>query len=144
MLIKTKPSVQRIPASGEWFSGDATFVGPNSTDDAVITYYQKKRHIFGDLKIEIFGEDGKLVDTVPTSKRRSLNRTTWSMRLKPPQCAGSGRGLWSRQRPPPLAGYVHRETDEGQAGLYHAIAGGRRPTPDTHGGRSSGTTGNSP
>jgi len=45
---------------------------------------QKRRHIFGDLKMECrFGS--KVQSTVPTSKRRGLSRATWSMRLKPPQ-----------------------------------------------------------
>jgi len=47
---------------------------PNPIDEAVITYYQQKRHIFGDLKIEILDPDGKLLTTVPSSKRRGLNR----------------------------------------------------------------------
>jgi hypothetical protein len=102
VLIKTKPSVQRIPASGEWFNGDAAFVGPNSTDDAVITYYQKKRHIFGDLKIEIFDENGKLLDTVPASKRRGLNRATWSMRLKPPRVPAAAAVTFGAARGPRL------------------------------------------
>ena len=38
-------------------------IGPSRPADAQITYYQKGRHIFGDLKIEIFDQDGKLVDT---------------------------------------------------------------------------------
>ena len=83
-------------------NGDATFVGPNSTDDAVITYYQKKRHIFGDLKIEIFDEDGKLLDTVPTSKRRGLNRATWSMRLKPPRVPAAATAAFGAARGPRL------------------------------------------
>ena len=37
------------------------FVGPNPPDEAVITYYQKKRHIFGDLKIEVFDPAGQTV-----------------------------------------------------------------------------------
>src|SRR5205823_2759250 len=68
VFIETKPSVQRVSASGGWSNGDAVFIGPNPPDQAVITYYQKKRHIFGDLKIEVFDEDGKLLGTVPTSK----------------------------------------------------------------------------
>jgi len=102
VLIKTKPSVQRISASGGWRNGDATFVGPNPTDDAVITYYQRKRHIFGDLKIEIFDEDGKLLDTVPTSKRRGLNRATWSMRLKPPRVPAAATAAFGAARGPRL------------------------------------------
>jgi photosystem II stability/assembly factor-like uncharacterized protein len=84
-FIEARPTVQRIPAFGGWVNGDAVFVGANPTDEAVITYYQQKRHIFGDLKIEILDADGKFVTTVPSSKRRGLNRATWGMRLKAPR-----------------------------------------------------------
>jgi hypothetical protein len=77
--------VQNIAGGGGWNSGDAMFEAPNPPDAAVITYYQKKRHIFGDLKIEIFDQQGNLLNSVPGSKRRGLSRTTWSMRLKPPK-----------------------------------------------------------
>src|SRR5437762_1456247 len=53
-FIEAKSPVQRIPAGGGWVNGDAAFVGDNPTVEAVITYYQRKRHIFGDLKIEVF------------------------------------------------------------------------------------------
>jgi hypothetical protein len=84
-FVEARPTVQRVPAGGGWVNGDATFVGANPTDEAVITYYQQKRHIFGDLKIEILDEAGKVLSTVPSSKRRGLNRATWSMRLKAPR-----------------------------------------------------------
>ena len=77
--------MQRIPAFGGWVNGDAAFAGPNPSEEAVITYYQQKRHIFGDLKIEILDQEGKFVATVPSSKRRGLNRATWAMRLKAPR-----------------------------------------------------------
>ena len=83
-FLQVKPAVQRMPAFGGWANGDATFVGPNPPDEAVITYYQRRRHIFGDLKIEVFDQAGKLVGTVPSGKRRGLSRVTWSMRLKAP------------------------------------------------------------
>jgi photosystem II stability/assembly factor-like uncharacterized protein len=83
-FLQVKPIVQRIPAQGGWANGDAAFVGPNPPDEAVITYYQRRRHIFGDLKIEVFDQAGKLVGTVPSSKRRGLSRVTWPMRLKAP------------------------------------------------------------
>ena len=85
VFIEARSTVQRIPASGGWVNGDAAFVGPNPGDEAVITYYQQKRHIFGDLKIEILDAAGKLLTTIPSSKRRGLNRATWSMRLKAPK-----------------------------------------------------------
>jgi hypothetical protein len=77
--------VQSISGGGGWPGGDAEFIGPNPTSQAVVTYYQRRRHIFGDLKIEILDPAGKLLGTVPSSKRRGLNRVTWSMRLDPPK-----------------------------------------------------------
>src|SRR5207244_1469560 len=59
--------------------------GPSRSLDAFIPYYQRARHVFGDLKIEIFDAQGKLVDTVASSKHRGVNRATWSMRLKAPK-----------------------------------------------------------
>ena len=84
-FIDARATVQRVPANGGWVNGDAAFSGPNPTDEAVITYYQQKRHIFGDLKIEVFDQSGKLMSSIPSSKRRGLNRATWSMRLKAPR-----------------------------------------------------------
>ena len=84
-FIEARPTVQRLGANGGWVNGDAVFVGDNPTDEAVITYYQQKRHIFGDLRIEILDPNGKFVTTVPSSKRRGLNRATWDMRLKAPR-----------------------------------------------------------
>ena len=84
VFLQAKPSVQSIGGSGGWSSGDAVFVGPNPTDEAVFVYYQKKRHIFGDLKIEVLDSAGKVVGTIPSSKRRGLNRASWPMRLKAP------------------------------------------------------------
>ena len=82
-LLPSK-AVEYLNANGGWSEGDATFFGRNRSDQAFITYYQKGRHIFGDLKIEIFDAQGKLVDTVEGTKHRGLNRATWSMVLKAP------------------------------------------------------------
>ena len=85
VFIQARPTVQSVSGNGGWVNGDAAFAGPNPTEEAVITYYQKKRHIFGDLKIEVFDPAGKLLSTIPSSKRRGLNRATWPMRLKAPK-----------------------------------------------------------
>ncbi len=83
-VLLDSTGIQYLNANGGWAEGDATFFGPNRTQDAFITYYQKGRHIFGDMKIEILDPDGKVVDTIAGSKHRGINRATWSMRLKPP------------------------------------------------------------
>ncbi len=84
-FLQTAPVVQRIGASGGWANGDAEFIGQNPPDDALITYYLQKRHIFGDMTLEVRDSAGKLVQVLPTSKRRGLSRVAWSMRLPPPR-----------------------------------------------------------
>ena len=95
VLIAGPPAVQYLNANGGWAEGDETYVGPSRSNEAFIDYYQKRRHIFGDLKIEIFDQDGKLVDTVAGGKHRGLNRATWSMRLKAPTVPPAATALFS-------------------------------------------------
>src|SRR5438477_7107039 len=95
-FISARPVQQRIQGSGGWANGDAAFVGDNSPNAAVITYYQRSRHLFGKLKLEVLDSTGRVIDELPASKRPGLNRVTWAMREKPPrippaaQIAGSG------------------------------------------------------
>jgi photosystem II stability/assembly factor-like uncharacterized protein len=100
VLLEGRPAIQYFQANGGWAEGDESFNGPSRPGDAFITYYQKGRHIFGDLKIEILDQDGKLVDTVPGSKHRGLNRATWSMRLKPPVVPPAASALFAAAQGP--------------------------------------------
>ncbi|HZU52140.1 MAG TPA: sialidase, partial [Sphingomicrobium sp.] len=83
-LIPSGEVEQRIEGQGGWSEGNATYYGDNPPDGAVITYYQRARHVIGRMKIEILDSSGNVVDEIPTSKRRGLNRVVWSMRTKPP------------------------------------------------------------
>jgi photosystem II stability/assembly factor-like uncharacterized protein len=84
-LLPGRPAEQRIQGNGGWAEGNATYYGENPPGGATITYYQKARHVIGRMKLEILDSSGKLVDEVPASKRRGLNRVSWPMRTKPPQ-----------------------------------------------------------
>lgn len=84
-FLSAKPAEQRLEANGGWVDGSAVFTGPNPPDAAVITYYQKKRHIFGKMKLEVFNAQGKLVDTLPPNSRRGISRVEWPMRVKAPR-----------------------------------------------------------
>jgi len=99
-LIPSRPAIQYFDAEGGWPEGDETFRGRSRPEDAQITYYQKGRHIFGDLKIEIFDENGKLVDTVSGGKRRGLNRSGWGMRVKAPAVAPAATALFEAAQGP--------------------------------------------
>src|SRR6185437_8449322 len=78
-------AIQWMETFGGWPGGANSFDGPSRPTDASIPYYQRTRHIFGDLKIEVFDSQGKLIDTLVSSKHRGVNRTTWSMHLKAPK-----------------------------------------------------------
>jgi len=85
MVLEGPPSIQYFNANGGWPQGDAAFVGPSRPNDASITYYQKQRHMYGDLKIQVFDSNGtELTEFTPKSKHKGLNRAPWSMRLPPP------------------------------------------------------------
>jgi hypothetical protein len=84
-FLPTRPVQQRITAFGGWSEGDAAFNGPNPPEGADIAYYQKSRHLFGKLKIDVLDAKGEVVDTIPASVRRGVNHVQWSMRAKPPR-----------------------------------------------------------
>lgn len=78
------------------FPGDDEFRGPNPPEAATITYYMKKRHIFGEMYMEIYDKDGKMVKKLPAGKRKGINKVIWRLRKKPPKVPAS----------PQLAGFA--------------------------------------
>jgi photosystem II stability/assembly factor-like uncharacterized protein len=84
-LLPARPAEMTITATLQDFPGDDEFVGHNPPEAAVITYWLKKRHIFGDLKVEVYDKDGALITTIPGDRRVGINRVEWPMRLKPPK-----------------------------------------------------------
>src|SRR5262249_16882840 len=97
---------------GGWSAGDAAFIGENPPSGAVITYYQRSRHLFGPLKIEVFDDAGQLVDSLAASKRRGINRVTWSMRVAPPRVPRAAPVAFSASQGPrvPPGAYTVRLT----------------------------------
>jgi photosystem II stability/assembly factor-like uncharacterized protein len=83
-FLPTRAQEQRISTFAGWPEGDASYAGTSASDDATITYYQKARHLFGPLKLEVLDAQGNLIDTLPAGKRRGINRVAWSMNVKPP------------------------------------------------------------
>jgi photosystem II stability/assembly factor-like uncharacterized protein len=115
-FVSARPAQQRISGPGGWANGSAVFVGENPADGAVLTYYQRTRHLFGSLKLEILDETGRVIDELPASKRRGLNRVVWSMREKPPRVPPAVQLAFAgTQGPRVLPGtYTARMTKGGQ------------------------------
>ncbi|MDQ6861889.1 MAG: sialidase, partial [Verrucomicrobiota bacterium] len=92
------------------------FTGDNPPDGASIMYYQKTRHLYGKLKIEVLDPSGRVIDELPASKRSGLNRVTWSMREKPPRVPPAAQVAFAGSRGPRVVPgtYTIRLTKGGQ------------------------------
>ena len=82
----------------------AEFVGETLPEAASITYYLKKRHLFGDFKIEVLDEEDEVIAKVIGGKRKGLNRASWAMRLKPPKLPPATNLVFAFQGPTVLEG----------------------------------------
>ena len=115
-FVAAKAVQQRIQGNGGWSNGDAVFTGDNPPDAAVITYYQRSRHLFGKLKLEVLDSTGRVVDELPASKRPGLNRVMWSMQEKPPRVPPAAQLAFAGTRGPRLVpgDYTVRMTKGGK------------------------------
>src|SRR5262249_34969689 len=75
-MLPSRPSVMTIPSSEQRFEA-SEYRGETLEESAFITYYLKKRHMFGDLKVEIYDQSGALLSTFPGGKHRGINRVSW-------------------------------------------------------------------
>jgi hypothetical protein len=67
------------------FGGDAEFTGSNPSMSASICYYLKKRHIFGEMYLEIYDPAGKFLKKLPAGTRKGINIVQMSTSLDPPR-----------------------------------------------------------
>lgn len=118
-FLPARTAVQKIEAGIQEFVGDDEYSGENPDGSAQIVYYLKKRHVVGELKIEVLDSEGKLLSTLPAGKRKGINRAAWSMRLPGPKLPAanslviSGGNSFQGPRVPPGT-YTVKITKGGQ------------------------------
>jgi len=71
------------------FNGDDDFAGDNPPSSVSINYYMKKRHVFGDMFMEVYDQDGEMIKKLPAGKRKGINRVQWRMQMKRPKVPSS-------------------------------------------------------
>jgi photosystem II stability/assembly factor-like uncharacterized protein len=69
-----------FPSTGGWVSGNAPSLKP-------FQYFLKEKINTGTVKLEVYDKTGKLVQSIPGSNRKGINRITWSQRMMPPKTA---------------------------------------------------------
>ncbi len=75
---------------GGGFPGTGGWVAPNAPSIPPIKYYLKDRVNTGDVKMEIYDAQGKLVQSIPGTKRKGINFIDWNLKMKPPKIATGG------------------------------------------------------
>ncbi|MGH9704571.1 MAG: VPS10 domain-containing protein [Candidatus Acidiferrales bacterium] len=84
-FLPTAPSAITIPAFEQRSDGDTGYSGRSPDATATVIYYLKKRHLMGELRIDVLDSNGKVVYSTPGGRRRGLNRVDWPTRMKPPK-----------------------------------------------------------
>lgn len=86
-FFDTKPMIMKESSPFGGTSTEMQFVGANSSNDAQINYYLKKKHIFGKMSMEIQDQSGvKLIELSP-GKSKGINLVTWNGLVKQPKMA---------------------------------------------------------
>ena len=70
------------------FPSTGGYVAPNSASITPIQYYLKDRVSSGNVKLEIYDSNGKMVQSLPGTTRKGVNKITWNQRITPPKTAG--------------------------------------------------------
>jgi photosystem II stability/assembly factor-like uncharacterized protein len=83
--LKTKDFIISEGSSTQEWNGDDEYTGQVPQEAAPIVYYMKKRHIFGDIHMEICDTSGKTIKQLPAGMRKGINVVRWSIQMKPPK-----------------------------------------------------------
>lgn len=86
-LLPTRPTAVTSGHFGSSFPSTDSYSGPNAPEIATIQYYLKERLNVGDVTVEVLDETGKVVASMPGTKRKGINFVRWDMRLAPPKAA---------------------------------------------------------
>lgn len=88
VLFDNKPIVLQDQKFGDGgFPSTNGYTAPNPPVIPPIQYYLKERLMIGDIKLEILDSNGKLIKTIPATKRKGINKITWDLRMEPPKIA---------------------------------------------------------
>lgn len=103
-FLESKPYEINALGTGQSANGDDEFTGRNPEQSAEITYYLQKRHVFGDMYLELYDPKGNKIKELPAGKRRGINRVPWAIRKKPPKVPSSqtlsGNAIFGPTYPP--------------------------------------------
>ncbi len=71
------------------FPGDDEFTGTNASSAATVAYYLRKRHVFGDMFLDIYDADGTFLKRLPAGNRKGINIVRIATSMDPPKVPSS-------------------------------------------------------
>jgi len=72
-----------FPSTGGWIAGNPPSIPP-------MQYYLRDRVSSGKITLEVLDASGNLVQSIPGSNRKGVNKVYWNLRMKPPKTASGG------------------------------------------------------
>ncbi len=102
-LLPTRPVAVTSGHYGQAFPNTGSYAGQNAPESAVIQYYLKDRVNVGDVTLEVIDPSGKMVASMPGTRRKGINVVRWDMRTAPPKAA---RGVMVQGEPGVYAGFI--------------------------------------
>ncbi len=103
VLLPTRPTPITTGHYGQAFPNTGSYAGPNATELATVQYYLKDRLNTGDVIVEVYDPSGKLLASMPGTKRKGINFVRWDMRTAPPKMA---KGVMLQGEPGGFAGFI--------------------------------------
>jgi hypothetical protein len=103
VFLESRPFKLGYIGGEQRMEGDDEFTGNNPPDACPITYYLKKRHVFGDMYMEIYDENDSLIEELPAGKRKGINRVSWVTVMDPPKVPSSVQLLGQAMTGPTLS-----------------------------------------
>jgi photosystem II stability/assembly factor-like uncharacterized protein len=86
-FFATKPNILKESGGFGGYARMGEFVGENPSSMAKIVYFQKSRHTFGKMLVEVFDSKGNKLADLPAGKAKGINYVEWNASLKPPKIA---------------------------------------------------------
>jgi photosystem II stability/assembly factor-like uncharacterized protein len=85
VFLEQRKPIPMVVAGPGWPGKDDEFTGRNPVTAIPVTFYMKKKHLFGNMSMEILDSEGEHLADVPMVTRKGINQVNWIPRQKSPR-----------------------------------------------------------
>jgi hypothetical protein len=85
VFLDQRAPVPMVVAGPDWPGRDDEFSGANPRSAIPVTFYMKKKNLFGNMTMEVFDMEENLLTELPLVTRTGINQVYWVPSQKPPR-----------------------------------------------------------